>query len=82
MPYALRYMIDTEMKGMQWLRMKAGCYKIRDPKAQWTRSQIEIDIENYNTVEPLPFEGAYSKIAPLRIMSFDIECSAEKGRFP
>ena len=23
-----------------------------------------------------------SKIAPLRIMSFDIECAAEKGRFP
>lgn len=45
-------------------------------------SQIEIDVENFNDVICLPCEGDYSKIAPLRIFSFDIECSAEKGRFP
>ena len=37
---------------------------------------------NYNSVKCLPCEGEYSKIAPLRILSFDIECSAEAGRFP
>lgn len=37
---------------------------------------------DYNQVKSLPCEGKYSKLAPLRIMSFDIECSADKGRFP
>ena len=30
----------------------------------------------------MPCEGEYSKIAPLRILSFDIECAAEAGKFP
>jgi len=30
----------------------------------------------------MPCDGDYQHIAPLRILSFDIECSAEKGRFP
>ena len=27
-------------------------------------------------------DGIYSKVAPLRILSFDIECLSEKGKFP
>jgi DNA polymerase delta subunit 1 len=27
-------------------------------------------------------EGSWSKIAPLRILSFDIECAGRKGIFP
>ena len=37
---------------------------------------------NYNNVKSMPCEGEYSKIAPLRILSFDIECAAEAGKFP
>jgi DNA polymerase elongation subunit (family B) len=29
-----------------------------------------------------PAEGEWSKIAPLRILSFDIECAGRKGIFP
>ena len=39
-------------------------------------------MDDFNRVECLPCEGKYSKIAPLRIMSFDIECSAGQGKFP
>lgn len=31
---------------------------------------------------PHPPEGQWSKIAPLRILSFDIECAGRKGIFP
>ena len=34
-----------------------------------------------NIVSHLP-EGNWSKIAPLRILSFDIECAGRKGIFP
>jgi DNA polymerase delta subunit 1 len=82
MPYALRFMIDNEIVGMSWIRVEAGKYKIRSHGAKVSNSQIEIDLENFNDVVCLPCEGEYSNIAPLRILSFDIECSAEKGRFP
>jgi DNA polymerase delta subunit 1 len=75
-------MIDNQMGGMTWLRVNPSKYKIRSSQDKVTTSQIEIDIENYNDLHSLPCEGKYSQIAPLRILTFDIECSAEKGRFP
>ena len=30
----------------------------------------------------LIFQGEWSKVAPLRILSFDIECAGRKGVFP
>lgn len=80
LPYALRFMIDNEVVGMSWVRVKAGKYRERIDKLCST--QIELDVEDFNDIECLPCEGDYSKIAPLRILSFDIECSADKGRFP
>lgn len=82
LPYALRFMIDNEIVGMSWIRVDAGKYRIRAPSMKQSNCQIEIDVEDFNDVACLPCEGEYSNIAPLRIMSFDIECSAEKGRFP
>jgi DNA polymerase delta subunit 1 len=29
LPYALRFMIDNEIVGMSWIRVKAGCYRVR-----------------------------------------------------
>lgn len=75
-------MIDNSIVGMSWIRVKAGTYRIRDSHNKHCNSQYELDIEDFNNVECLPCDGEYSKIAPLRILSFDIECSAEKGKFP
>lgn len=80
LPYALRFMIDQSVVGMAWIRVKAGKYRIKTDKL--CNTQYELDVEDFNDVECLPCEGEYSKIAPLRILSFDIECSADKGRFP
>lgn len=82
LPYALRFMIDNEIVGMSWIRIKAGKYRPRLSSDKLCNTQYEIDVEDFNDVECLPCEGEYSKIAPLRILSFDIECSADKGRFP
>jgi DNA polymerase delta subunit 1 len=75
-------MIDNEIVGMSWIKIAAGKYRLRPQSEKLSNSQIEIDVEDFNNVEQLPCEGNYSKIAPLRILSFDIECSADKGRFP
>ena len=48
-----------------------------------TTCQLEIDIPNFRALKcHKTCEGEFSKIAPMRILSFDIECSAEKGKFP
>ena len=82
MPFALRFMIDNEFGGMSWVRIGAGNWTIRHPSLKQSNCQIEFDVMNYNHVEGLSCEGDYSKIAPLRILSFDIECSADAGKFP
>ena len=81
-PYALRFMIDNEIGGMTWIRIEKGNWHIRHAHKKETHCQIEFDVYDYNNVKSLPCEGKYSKLAPLRILSFDIECSADKGRFP
>eukprot|EP00804_Cyclotella_cryptica_P011692 CCRYP_020706-RA/>CCRYP_020706-RA protein AED:0.27 eAED:0.27 QI:0/0.8/0.72/1/0.7/0.63/11/1103/823 len=74
-PYVMRYMIDHEITG-------ARCYGLRvgeEKKGTWC--QIEADIF-YNEIVPRKPEGEWSKLAPLRILSFDIECQGRKGHFP
>lgn len=82
MPYALRFMIDNEIGGMTWVKIEKGQWLIRPNRNQETVCQIEFDVMDFNKVECLPCEGKYSKIAPLRILSFDIECCAQAGKFP
>ena len=82
MPFALRFMIDNEFGGMSWVRIAAEKWRIRHPSMKASNCQIEFDVDDFNNVEGLPCEGDYSKLAPLRILSFDIECSAEAGKFP
>lgn len=81
-PYVLRFMVDNEIGGMTWVRIAKQKWEIRHSSKKETRAQIEFDVMNYNDVECLPCDGQYSKLAPLRILSFDIECSAKKGHFP
>ena len=46
-----------------------------------TKCQIELDI-SWENIESHTAEGEWQKIAPVRILSFDIECAARKGIFP
>ena len=82
LPFALRFMIDNSVVGMSWIKIAAGNYRLRQYSEKQTTAQYELDVEDFNSIEQLPMSGDYSKIAPLRILSFDIECSADKGRFP
>ena len=45
------------------------------------RAQIEVDIVFDNVISH-PATGKWSKVAPFRILSFDIECMGRKGVFP
>jgi DNA polymerase delta subunit 1 len=72
-------MIDTDVVGMNWIEAPPGKYKLRQRKTSYC--QIEFDIK-WDDFISHPGEGEWSKIAPLRILSFDIECAGRKGIFP
>ncbi|KAJ2923628.1 hypothetical protein H1R20_g2208, partial [Candolleomyces eurysporus] len=74
-------MIDTQVVGMNWIEVPAGKYTLIDQAKKKTTCQIEIDVPYHAFISHAP-EGQWSKIAPLRILSFDIECAGRKGVFP
>ncbi|KAH9131844.1 hypothetical protein AeRB84_021559 [Aphanomyces euteiches] len=80
-PYILRFMIDQEIQGCNWVELPAGTYRFRNPHQQVSLCQMEVDIVYMNLVSHAP-TGEWGKLAPLRILSFDIECMGRTGHFP
>ncbi|KAI3618406.1 hypothetical protein CBS9595_002769 [Malassezia furfur] len=79
--YTLRFMIDHEIVGMNWIELKPGHYTVRSANASISRCQIEVDCSPDALVSHAP-TGEWLAMAPLRILSFDIECAGRKGIFP
>eukprot|EP01116_Phalansterium_solitarium_P016227 TRINITY_DN3727_c0_g1_i5.p1 TRINITY_DN3727_c0_g1~~TRINITY_DN3727_c0_g1_i5.p1 ORF type:complete len:1091 (+),score=398.67 TRINITY_DN3727_c0_g1_i5:80-3274(+) len=81
LPYVLRFMIDRAVVGCSWVEVAPGDYLIR-PEAQRTSTcQLEIDVAYDSFISHEPVDE-WSKLAPFRILSFDIECAGRKGVFP
>ncbi|VDB88666.1 unnamed protein product [Peniophora sp. CBMAI 1063] len=79
--YTLRFMIDTKVVGMNWIEVPAGKYQLLAGKDKISLCQIEMRVQWDNFIAHAP-DGQWSKTAPLRILSFDIECAGRKGIFP
>lgn len=82
--FDIRFMVDTSVVGCSWIEIPAGKWSMRSKKSDrkpTTRCQIEIDVA-WNTFIAHQPEGEWSKVAPFRILSFDIECAGRKGVFP
>lgn len=79
--YEIRFMVDNKVYGCSWVELPPGTYKLREKNEFQSLCQIECDI-NYTDFIAHPPEGDWAGIAPLRTLSFDIECSNRKGIFP
>ncbi|CAH7683178.1 DNA polymerase delta subunit 1 [Phakopsora pachyrhizi] len=79
--YTLRFMIDKKVTGMNWLEIPAGTYTLRSGEDKVSKCQIELDTSSTTLISHAP-EGEWSKMAPFRVLSYDIECSGRKGIFP
>ncbi|EAQ86462.1 conserved hypothetical protein [Chaetomium globosum CBS 148.51] len=77
--YLLRFMVDCSIAGMAWVEAPAGKY-IPMTNTQ-SNCQFEAEISYKDLISHKPV-GEWSKMAPLRILSFDIECAGRKGIFP
>ena len=87
-----------QVVGMNWIEIPAGQYTLLEGKDRKSHCQIELSVRQVdvsdcwghcltNTTRWDRFishapEGEWSKTAPLRILSFDIECAGRKGIFP
>ena len=96
-PYVLRFMIDNNIQGSDWIVVPKNTYSIRNPHTTGGHTNdlsLPVDVENqikisrcsleidvfYNHIQAQPCMGIYSAIAPLRVLSFDIECQGRKGK--
>ncbi|XP_030053826.1 DNA polymerase delta catalytic subunit isoform X1 [Microcaecilia unicolor] len=89
--FEIRFMVDTDVVGCNWIELPAGKYRLRkelsngdskkDVLGKVSLSQIEVDVSWTDFISH-PVEGEWQKIAPLRVLSFDIECAGRKGVFP
>lgn len=84
--FDIRFMVDSGVVGCSWIELPPGKWRQRHKNSFsglpfTSRCQIEVDVAWDKFVAHQP-EGEWSKVAPFRILSFDIECSGRKGVFP
>ncbi|AFR94130.2 DNA polymerase delta subunit 1 [Cryptococcus neoformans C23] len=79
--YTMRFMIDTKIVGMNWVSIPGGRYDLLEGGNKKSQCQIEI-LCNYKDLISHAPENEWLDIAPLRVLSFDIECAGRKGIFP
>ncbi|KAJ2746674.1 DNA-directed DNA polymerase delta [Coemansia sp. BCRC 34301] len=77
--YTIRFMVDTDIVGASWVELPAGKYSVRSDRRTFCQYEVEIDYKDLIAHEPI---GEWSKVAPLRILSLDIECAGRAGVFP
>jgi len=66
---------------MSWVEVPPAKYHMIPNKDRHSNCQIEAYV-HYRDLIAHPTDGEWAKMAPLRILSFDIECAGRKGIFP
>ncbi|XP_034110049.1 DNA polymerase delta catalytic subunit [Drosophila albomicans] len=82
--FDIRFMVETQVVGCNWIELPPGAWRLRgrnSKPAPESRCQLEVDVAYDQFISHEP-EGEWSKVAPLRILSFDIECAGRRGIFP
>lgn len=82
--FDIRFMVETKVVGCSWIEIPANQWRKRQsgkfPEPE-SRCQLEVDVAYDKFIAHEP-EGEWSKVAPFRILSFDIECAGRRGIFP
>ncbi|CAJ0957247.1 unnamed protein product, partial [Mesorhabditis belari] len=75
----VKFMAQTGIVGCGWIEIPAN--KSKQLNQSKTNCQIELSVSVNDLIIHLP-EGEWGKVAPIRTMSFDIECMGRRGIFP
>ncbi|XP_056262867.1 DNA polymerase delta catalytic subunit [Pseudoliparis swirei] len=89
--FEIRFMVDSDVVGCCWIELPKNKYRVREEKSMGETDsrypgkvslcQYEVDV-GWTDFISHPAEGDWQRIAPLRVLSFDIECAGRKGIFP
>ncbi|KAK9508607.1 hypothetical protein O3M35_006133 [Rhynocoris fuscipes] len=82
--FDIRFMVDCNITGCNWIELPPKTWTRRYGGLDFpsvSRCQIEVDVA-YNKLISHDPEGEWAKVAPFRVLSFDIECAGRKGVFP
>ncbi|XP_033123470.1 DNA polymerase delta catalytic subunit-like [Anneissia japonica] len=79
--FEIRFMVDTEVVGCNWIELPAGQYFVRKKDDAQSLCQVEVDVA-WDKFISHAAEGEWQTVAPFRILSYDIECAGRKGIFP
>ncbi|KAI9893552.1 MAG: DNA-directed DNA polymerase delta [Vezdaea aestivalis] len=79
---ASNFLTSMKISGMSWVEILPSQYKCLTIESQrQSNCQIEA-VCHYKDLIAHSVDGEWAKMAPLRILSFDIECAGRKGIFP
>uniref|UniRef100_A0AC35U244 DNA polymerase n=1 Tax=Rhabditophanes sp. KR3021 TaxID=114890 RepID=A0AC35U244_9BILA len=78
--YEIRFMADINLVGCGWIELPEKKYT--HTKVKQSDCQIEVDIDVADLIVHDVSEAEWGGVAPIRILSFDIECQGRKGTFP
>lgn len=81
LPGIVRFMVDSNLTGVNYVQVPATYYSTVNQNFRVTNCQFEFVCNYKNLTSHNPI-GSWSSIAPIRILSFDIECAGRKGIFP
>ena len=81
-PYVLRFMVDHDIVGCNWLEIPKNRCSKRQEASQVSRCQEEYDVSCSDITSHSPALVDWMKIGPFRTLSFDIECMGRRGYFP
>lgn len=76
--YDLRFMVDSRLNGCQWFTVKDIRIASSEGGAEEKLSRAQIELNVY-VEDIVPIEKNADHIAPMRVMSFDIECIKQNG---
>lgn len=78
--FDMRFLIDMRMVGAGWVELPAGSYEDVTRMHEFGVNYVYgVAVENVVAHAPT---GEWLRMAPLRTLSFDIECAAQRDAFP
>ena len=81
LPHVVRFMVDAGLYGVNWIEIERSKFEFVEESLSRSSCQIEINVNIKDIISHAP-HGEWASLAPLRIMSFDIECAGRRGVFP
>jgi DNA polymerase delta subunit 1 len=79
--FVLRFMVDKGIVGGGWVKVRVDQKAIIKDTQKQSSCQIEVQVVP-DSIEGIAPVGKWNISAPLRIVSFDIECAGRRGHFP